>query len=212
MHSMPYLIQNSALVWCVQRKVPKRLQAAVARILGGKKPTQVYLKKSLATKDRRLATRRAAHALADIDRILREAEALAKRPTPKPALRTNLSDTEIKRMAEYVYAKTLAWDERFRFGRDEWRRMGINRKRPSSAPSKATWASLRPNGARCRSRPAGRSSQGRQHPPMRTLRRRPKWILLPSAGQRGAAMRPRWPGKDSRRGGDQAGDATSAVG
>ena len=66
MHSMPYLIQNSARVWCVQRKVPERLQAAVARILGGKKPTQVYLKKSLATKDRREATRRAPHALADI--------------------------------------------------------------------------------------------------------------------------------------------------
>jgi integrase len=123
MHSMPYLIQNSALVWCVQRKVPERLQAAVARILGGKKPTQVYLKKSLATKDRREATRRAPHALADIDRTLREADALVKRPTPKAALRTNLTDTEIKRMAEYVYAKTLSWDERFRFGRDEWKRM-----------------------------------------------------------------------------------------
>src|ERR1700686_2615223 len=59
MHSMPYLIQNSALVWCVQRKVPLRLQAAGARLLGSKKPTQVYLKKSLGTKDRREATRRA---------------------------------------------------------------------------------------------------------------------------------------------------------
>ena len=66
MRTMPYLIQNSAEVWCVQRKVPERLQAAVARILGGKKPTQVYLKKSLATKDRREATRRAPHALAEI--------------------------------------------------------------------------------------------------------------------------------------------------
>src|SRR5262249_17644961 len=52
---MPYLIQNSAGVWCVQRRVPERLQAAVARILGSKRPTQVYLKKSLATKDRREA-------------------------------------------------------------------------------------------------------------------------------------------------------------
>jgi hypothetical protein len=123
MHSMPYLIQNSALVWCVQRKVPERLQAAVARILGGKKATQVYLKKSLATKDRREATRRAPHALADIDRTLREAEALVKQPTPKAALRAKLTDTEIKRMAEYVYAKALALDERFRFGRDEFKRM-----------------------------------------------------------------------------------------
>jgi hypothetical protein len=123
MHSMPYLIQNSARVWCVQRKVPERLQAAVARILGGKKATQVYLKKSLATKDRREATRRAPHALADIDRTLREAEALVERPAPKAALRSNLTDTEIRRMAEYVYAKALAWDERTRYGRDELKRM-----------------------------------------------------------------------------------------
>jgi hypothetical protein len=49
MHTMPYLIKNPAGTWCVQRKVPEKLQAAVARIFGGKKPTQVYLKKSLAT-------------------------------------------------------------------------------------------------------------------------------------------------------------------
>jgi hypothetical protein len=134
MHSMPYLIQNSARVWCVQRKVPERLQAAVARILGGKKPIQVYLKKSLATKDRREATRRAPHALADIDRTLRQAEALLKQPTPKAALRANLTDTEIKRMAEYVYAKTLAWDERTRYGRDELKRMEAEHLRLEGHP------------------------------------------------------------------------------
>lgn len=57
-------------------------------------------------------TRRAPHALADIDRTLREAEALVERPASKAALRANLTETEIKRMAEYVYAKALAWDER----------------------------------------------------------------------------------------------------
>jgi hypothetical protein len=57
-----------------------------------------------------------------MDRILREAEALAQKPRVKAALRTNLSDTEIKRMSEYVYANTLSWDERFRLGRDEWKR------------------------------------------------------------------------------------------
>jgi hypothetical protein len=39
MHMMPYLIKNPAGTWCVQRKVPEKLQAAVPRILGGKKPT-----------------------------------------------------------------------------------------------------------------------------------------------------------------------------
>jgi hypothetical protein len=130
MHSMPYLIKNSAGVWCVQRKVPENLQAAVARVLGGKKAAQVYLKKSLGTKDRREATRRATHALADLDRTLREAKALIAKPAPKTPLRTTLSETEIKRMAEYVYAKTLAWDERVRFGgRDEVKRMEAEHQR-----------------------------------------------------------------------------------
>src|SRR6185369_6674185 len=112
MRTMPYLIQNSARVWCVQRKVPEPLQAAVARALGSKKQTQKYLKKSLGTKDRREANRRAMHALADLDRTLREAEALTRQQPQKPKtpLRTTLNDTEIKRMAEYVYAKALAWD------------------------------------------------------------------------------------------------------
>jgi len=50
MRAMPYLIKNSAGVWCVQRKVPQKLEVAVARVLGGKKDKQAYLKKSLGTK------------------------------------------------------------------------------------------------------------------------------------------------------------------
>jgi hypothetical protein len=57
MNTMPYLIKNTAGVWCVQRKVPERLQAAVARLNGSKKAAQAYLKRSLGTKDRREATR-----------------------------------------------------------------------------------------------------------------------------------------------------------
>ena len=140
MHAMPYLIKNSAGVWCVQRKVPERLQAAVARIMGSKKPTQAYLKKSLATKDRREATRRGPHALADIDRTLREAEALVKQPTAKAALRAKLTDTEIKRMAEYIYAKALAWDERTRYGRDELKRMEAEHIRLEGRPLSGPWA------------------------------------------------------------------------
>jgi hypothetical protein len=100
MHAMPYLIKNSAGVWCVQRKVPEKLQAAVARVLGSKKQTQIYLKKSLGTKDRREATRRATHTLADLDRTLREAEALTRQQplTRQAQLRATLNDAEIKRM------------------------------------------------------------------------------------------------------------------
>jgi integrase len=149
MHTMPYLIKNPAGTWCVQRKVPEKLQAAVARILGGKKPTQVYVKKSLATKDRREATRRAPHALADIDRTLREAAALTQRPKVEATLRTTLTDTEIKRMAEYVYAKALAWDERTRFGRDEWKRMEDEHNRlhgDAMDPWKIPYDKLPPHG------------------------------------------------------------------
>src|SRR5882724_7943282 len=113
MHAMPYLIKNSAGSWCVQKRVPEQLQAAVARVLGSKKQTQVYLKKSLGTKDRREAARRAPHALADLDRTLREAEALSKQQPAKRKVqqRTTVNDAEIKRIGEYVYARVLAWDD-----------------------------------------------------------------------------------------------------
>lgn len=139
---MPYLIKNSAGVWCIQRKVPEKLQAAVARVLGSKKQTQIYLKQSLGTKDRREANRRATHALADVDRTFREAEALTRQqpPTPKAPLRTTLNDAEIKRMAEYVYAKALAWDERTRYGRDELKRMEAEHLRREGRPLSGPWA------------------------------------------------------------------------
>src|SRR6478672_9993287 len=140
MRTMPYLIKNSADVWCVQRKVPEPLQAAVARVIGSKKQTQKYLKKSLGTKDRREATRRATHALTDLDRTLRAAEALIKQqPTKSKALRTTLNDAEIKRMAEYVYAKVLAWDERVRYGRDELKRMEAEHIRLEGRPLIGPW-------------------------------------------------------------------------
>jgi hypothetical protein len=138
MHSMPYLIKNPAGTWCVQRKVPEKLQAAVAHILGGKRSTQVYLKKSLATKDRREAIRRAPHVLADIDRTLREAAALSLRK-PKPVVRTTLTDAEIKRMAEYVYANALGHDERMRYGRDEMKRNEEEHIRVWGRPLSGPW-------------------------------------------------------------------------
>ena len=142
MRTMPYLIQNSAGVWCVQRRVPEPLQAAVARVLGSNKQTQKYLKKSLGTKERREANRRATHALADLDRTFREAEALIRQEPPKPKAppRTTLNDTEIKRMAEYIYAKTLAWDERTRYGRDELKRMEAEHLRLEGRPLSGPWA------------------------------------------------------------------------
>ena len=44
------LIKDRNGTWYVQRKVPERLQTAVARVLNNGKSRLVYLKKSLGTK------------------------------------------------------------------------------------------------------------------------------------------------------------------
>ncbi len=100
-----------------QQKVPERLQAAVARVRGLERDKQVYLKASLGTKDVKAANIRAKHVLAEFDRIIREATALAARPlVTHQVLRTSLNSAEVTRMAEALYGKLLADDEAWRFG------------------------------------------------------------------------------------------------
>jgi hypothetical protein len=103
---------------------PEGLQAAVARVLDNGKGLQKHLKRSLGTKELREANIRAKPVLAEFDRIIGKAKSLivdARVPTTK---RTSLNAAEIARIAEYIYAKELAWDERFRFGgRDEMERL-----------------------------------------------------------------------------------------
>src|SRR5258707_350163 len=123
MRALMGLIQDRYGTYCAQQKVPPRLQVEVARVLENGKARQVYLKKSLGTKDLRTANVRAKPVLMEFDRLLRAAEALKG---AKPATRASLSPAEINRMAEYVYANTLEWDERIRVGgRNELKRMGI---------------------------------------------------------------------------------------
>jgi integrase len=99
-----------------QQKVPKRLQVAVARVRGLGRDKQAYLKASLGTKDLKAANVRAKPALAEFDRIIREATALvAQSQAPQP-LRTSLNSAEVTRMAEALYGKLLADDEMWRFG------------------------------------------------------------------------------------------------
>ena len=93
-------------------KVPDRLQAAVALVLGRGKERQSFLKRSLGTKDLKAANVRAKPVLASFDRVFGEAEQLlVARP-----MRESLSATEIKRMAEALFGKLLADDEAWRFG------------------------------------------------------------------------------------------------
>jgi integrase len=110
------LIKNRHGTYCAQQKVPVRLQAAVAQVLGNGKPRQAYLKKSLGTKDLKAANVRAKPVLAGFDRVIRDATALASQETAPPAMRSSLNAAEIQRMSEALYGKLLANDEASRFG------------------------------------------------------------------------------------------------
>lgn len=121
MRALMGLIKDRHGTYHAQQKVPERLQGAVADVLGKGKPRQAHLKKSLGTKDLKAANTRAKPVQMEFDRIMRAAQALLD---AKPPLRDTLSPIEIERMAEYIYADTLAEDERFRVGgRDEQRRI-----------------------------------------------------------------------------------------
>jgi integrase len=104
------IIKNQHGVYHLRKKVPKKLEEAVALATGAPKPRVAWLKKTLDTKDHRTAKVRAAPLLMEFDRILAQAEALSA----KLPLRTSLSDKEIERIAEYHYASVLAGDEEMR--------------------------------------------------------------------------------------------------
>ncbi|MBR0869787.1 hypothetical protein JQ633_05415 [Bradyrhizobium tropiciagri] len=121
------VIKDRHGTYCVRKTVPEKpkgLQAAVARELDNGKSAQKHLKRSLGTKSLREANIRAKPVLVEFDRIIARAKARLAESTAPLIKRTSLNDTEIKRMAEWVYAKALAWDERIRFGgRDEQARI-----------------------------------------------------------------------------------------
>ena len=101
------LIKNEHGVWQVRKKVPKRLEVATATVLGNGKPRVSWLKETLRTKDKKHAEVISKPVMMRFDRILADAEALlAERP-----LRTELSETEIKQLADYFYAHELNADE-----------------------------------------------------------------------------------------------------
>jgi hypothetical protein len=105
MRALMGLIKDRHGTYYAQRKVPERLQEAVARVLVSGRDRQVFLKKSLGTKSLKSANVAATHVLADFDRTL--AEALLKE---RPVI-SSISDAQIKRMVESYYASMLASDE-----------------------------------------------------------------------------------------------------
>jgi integrase len=103
------LIKNRHGVYNARKKVPPKLQEAVATVLGKSKHRQTWLKKSLGTKDIREANVRAKPVLMNFDTILARAEGLlVNRP-----MRTSLTASEIERMADYHFAHMLAAFDEF---------------------------------------------------------------------------------------------------
>jgi integrase len=94
----------------VRRKVPKGLEEATATVLGVPKPRVSWLKETLGTKDEKQARVRAKPVMMKFDSILAKAEArLVEHP-----VRTQLTEAEIKRIADYFYAHELCADEELR--------------------------------------------------------------------------------------------------
>jgi integrase len=104
------LIKNEHGVYHVRRKVPKALEAATATVMGVPKERVSWLKETLKTKDEKRAKVLAKPVMMKFDRVLAQAEALlVERP-----VRTELTDAEIKQLADYFYAYELGADEALR--------------------------------------------------------------------------------------------------
>ena len=106
------LIKNEHGVFHVRRKVPKALEEATARVLGVPKERVSWLKATLRTKDAKQAKVLAKPVMMKFDCVLAQAEALLV----EQPVRRELTDTEIKQIADYFYAHELVADEEIREG------------------------------------------------------------------------------------------------
>lgn len=88
------IIKNEHGTYHVRRKIPEKLQVAVAQVTGANKAKVSWLKKSLGTKDARQANVLAKPVMIGFDKIIAKAEASLKQ---RPAQST-LSDVELKRI------------------------------------------------------------------------------------------------------------------
>jgi hypothetical protein len=104
------MIKNEYGVWHVRRKVPKALEEATARVMGVPKERVSWLKETLGTKDAQQAKVLAKPVMMKFDRILAQAEALLV----EHPVRTELTEAEIKQIADYCYAHELGSDEALR--------------------------------------------------------------------------------------------------
>ena len=110
------VIKDRHGTYYAQQRVPKPLQAAVARVLGFNRPRQVFLKKSLGTKVLKEASIRSKIIQVGFDQILKRAADLVAPQDASPTKRQSLNSAEIVRMAETFFGQLLAEDEERRFG------------------------------------------------------------------------------------------------
>jgi integrase len=116
MRALMYLHKDRHGTYYARLKVPKGLQEAVARVLNNGKHKQVWLKRSLGTKTLSEANVRVKPVLVEFDRTVARAGEVVK---SKP-VRRSLSAVEIRRMADYTYAASLAsHDEYLRVAPEE---------------------------------------------------------------------------------------------
>src|SRR5690606_26033962 len=97
------VVKNRHGIFVVRKKVPKRLEEAVARVLADERERIAWLQRSLGTKDLRTANTAAKPILMEFDAVLAKAEALLS-PIPR---REDLTEREIAAMADYYYATVL---------------------------------------------------------------------------------------------------------
>lgn len=97
-------------VFYARKKVPPRLQKAVAIVTNAKTPRVSWLKRSLGTREQRVANIIGKTVLTEFDRILTRAEAQLA-PIP---VRDHLTKPEIDRIADYYYAERLVEDDEIR--------------------------------------------------------------------------------------------------
>ena len=106
------LIKNDHGVWHVRRKVPKALEEATATVMDVPKERVSWLKETLGTKDAQQAKVLAKPVMMKFDRVLAQARALLV----EHPVRTELTEAEIKQIADYFYAHELGADEEIREG------------------------------------------------------------------------------------------------
>ena len=73
------IVRNQHGVFHLRKKVPKKLEEAVALVTDTTKPRVAWLKKTLNTKDHKAAKVRAAPVLMEFDRILAKASRSSRR-------------------------------------------------------------------------------------------------------------------------------------